>query len=38
VIAIVDSELMTIKKPSEFGTSDRDELGMGDLDELGMDL
>jgi hypothetical protein len=28
VIAIADSELMTIKKSSEFGTADRDEFGM----------
>jgi hypothetical protein len=28
VIAIVDSELMTIKKSSEFGMTDRDEFGM----------
>jgi len=26
---------MTIKKSSEFGTVDRDELGMGDRDRIG---
>jgi hypothetical protein len=35
VIAIVDSGRMTIKKSSEFGTADRDELGIGDRDPAG---
>jgi len=35
LIAIDDSELMTIKKSSRFGTADRDELGMADRDRIG---
>jgi hypothetical protein len=35
VIAIVDSEVMTIKNPAKFGTGDRHELGTGDRHELG---
>jgi hypothetical protein len=36
VIAIVDSEVMTIKNPAKFGTGDRHELGTPDRDRLGM--
>jgi len=36
VIAIVDSEVMTIKNPAKFGTGDRHELGRPDRDRLGM--
>jgi hypothetical protein len=31
VIAIVDSELMTIKNPADFATGDRHQLGMSDF-------
>jgi hypothetical protein len=35
VIAIIDSELITIKISPEFGTDDRDEFGMTDRDRVG---
>jgi hypothetical protein len=36
VIAIGNSELMTIRKAFQFGTADRDEFGIDDRDRLGM--